>query len=619
MPHLEIQEENPRIYYSNRLEILEAEKSALNRKDKNFEKVRFLIFFGGLGFVVYFILNRSIAWLYTSALWIGLYLWVLQKHEGIKAILEEKLREIQVIQKELGALEGDFSRFPKGEQYIHPAHDYSSDLDLFGERSIFQYFNRSLTVFGEDRLASWFLKPATESEILNRQESVKEISTKPDWMMNFRSIKISERTNHYNLKSLLKWLSQPVEIQFPKELKYLLLFSPWIMGLIGLGIMLDFLFPEWGIGTNPYLKYLPEFLSFCFLAQLSITGKYTKRIKVLHQVLSRQSSTLFSYSAMMNRIEEETFTSNSLIAIQTKINNDPRASLAIQKLSKLLKSFDDRLNIIIAILTNGLYLSDIRLVLELEEWKENYKEKIPVWLDSVMEVEALVSLGIICFNESSWVFPEIHPVAQSLFSQEMGHPLIPISKRVNNSFEISPPDQVVLITGSNMAGKSTFLRTLGVNLVLAQMGSKVCAASFRFKPVSIYTSLRIVDSLQENTSSFYAELKRLEVLVKRSLSGENIFFLLDEILRGTNSNDRHLGSKAVIKHLIRNHVFGILATHDLSLGRMVEDFPKEIRNMHFDVSVLNEELFFDYTLKPGICTSLNASILMKKIGLDIES
>lgn len=612
--HSEFQD--PGKYYSEKLVLLKGEKEILSQKDSRFELSRFILFFGGIGIILFFVLKQESSLVFPLIIFfLGIYLWVLQNHGKLKEILEGKIRGIENIENEILALEGEYSKFGEGNKYIDPQHDYSSDLDLFGQKSIFQYFNRTLTPMGEDRLASWFLKPSSSFIIENRQNSVQELMDKPDWVQDFREIKISEKTKPEHLKNLFQWLSKTGEINFPQWVKLLLILDPWFMGGLGLGILLEYLFPELG-KLIPFIHSFQNILGLSFLFQLGLIAFYAKRINQVHQVLSGQGSTLFSYASMIAMVEKELFSSPFLVNIQSQLNHEPKASLALNSFSKLLKSFDGRLNILVSAFANGLYLSDIRLVLKLENWKRKYSDKPALWFDSIHEIEAILSLSIIAFNESSWTFPRLNQEFQCLEAQKMGHPLIPKTKRVSNSFQIQSPNQVILITGSNMAGKSTFLRTIGVNLVLAQMGSKVCAESFSFEPVPLYTSLRIVDSLQENTSSFYAELKRLEVLVKRSLQGENIFFLLDEILRGTNSNDRHLGSKSVIKHLIQNHVFGILATHDLGLGELVKDFPKEIRNMHFDVQVQNDELYFDYTLKPGICTSLNASILMKKIGLN---
>ena len=201
--------------------------------------------------------------------------------------------------------------------------------------------------------------------------------------------------------------------------------------------------------------------------------------------------------------------------------------------------------------------------------------------------------------------------------KEIGHPLITKNKRVNNYIEIKHDGELMLVTGSNMAGKSTYLRSVGVNVILAMAGAPVCAKYFKVSHVQVISSMRITDNLAESTSTFYAELKKLKTIIEKVNAGEKVFILLDEILRGTNSLDRHTGSVALIKQLIKHHAAAIIATHDLELAKIKDEFPENIINYHFDVQVSNDELYFDYNLKPGVCNSLNASILMKKIGIEL--
>ena len=249
--------------------------------------------------------------------------------------------------------------------------------------------------------------------------------------------------------------------------------------------------------------------------------------------------------------------------------------------------------------------------------KNDQQKNINTWFDTLAQIEALNSLAVLHFNEPRWVFPTIVPGYFFIEGTEMGHPLIPKSKRVNNDIEIKHEGELMLVTGSNMAGKSTYLRSIGVNVVLAMAGAPVCAKAFKVSHVQIISSMRITDNLAESTSTFYAELKKLKTIIEKVNNKEKVFILLDEILRGTNSLDRHTGSVALVKQLIKNDAAAIIATHDLELAKLKEEYPENILNYHFDVQVSNDELYFDYRLKPGVCTSLNASILMKKIGIEL--
>ncbi|HQY12214.1 MAG TPA: MutS family DNA mismatch repair protein, partial [Ferruginibacter sp.] len=253
----------------------------------------------------------------------------------------------------------------------------------------------------------------------------------------------------------------------------------------------------------------------------------------------------------------------------------------------------------------------------LEKWKQQNKENVMHWFESLGSFEAVSSLATLSFNHPDWCFPVF--VEQDFFMEgkQVGHPLIPVEKRVNNPVKIDKAGELMLVTGSNMAGKSTYLRSIGINTILAMAGAPVCAGYFCLSPVQIISSMRIADNLEESTSTFYAELKKLKTIIDKVNNNEKVFILLDEILRGTNSLDRHTGSVALIKQLIKKNASGIIATHDVELAKMKTEFPSNILNHHFDVQVNKDELYFDYRLKEGICTSLNASILMKKIGIEL--
>lgn len=275
------------------------------------------------------------------------------------------------------------------------------------------------------------------------------------------------------------------------------------------------------------------------------------------------------------------------------------------------------MNPLVFIPLNTFLFWDLQQVLILESWKKQNKEHIADWFQSLAEVESLSSLATLSFNYPGWSFPTIAIQNGTVIADSLGHPLIPKEKLVTNSFSTEEAGGLNLITGSNMAGKSTFLRSVGVNIVLAMMGSPVCAGSFTVSNMKVISSMRVNDNLEENTSTFYAELKKLKEVIEAVNRNEKVFLLLDEILRGTNSADRHTGSKALIKQLIHHNAVGLIATHDLELAKLADEFPLKLHNYHFDVQVAGDELYFDYKLKKGVCTSMNASLLMKKIGIEL--
>jgi len=317
-------------------------------------------------------------------------------------------------------------------------------------------------------------------------------------------------------------------------------------------------------------------------------------------------------------IEKANFKSKLLRDLQNKyVGGHTRSSQTIKALKTILDRTDIRLNPLVFLPLNTFSFWDLQQVLILEKWKKENKEHIDDWFHSLSEMECLSSLANLSFNNPDWTTPKISEDHGTFIAESLGHPLILKEMLVTNSFSTEGSGGLSLITGSNMAGKSTFLRSVGVNIVLAMMGSAVYAKSFTVSNMKVISSMRISDNLEENTSTFYAELKKLKEVIEAVYRSEKVFLLLDEILRGTNSADRHTGSKALIKQLIQHNAVGLIATHDLELAKLAEEFPSKLHNYHFDVQVTGDELYFDYKLKRGVCTSMNASLLMKKIGIEL--
>jgi DNA mismatch repair ATPase MutS len=325
--------------------------------------------------------------------------------------------------------------------------------------------------------------------------------------------------------------------------------------------------------------------------------------------------TLFQSIRWVEKLETKTGLVRSLK--ENLVNGAQKASASILQLKKILERLDYRYNPLVHIPLNIFLLWDLQQVFALEKWKQGKEKTVVRWFHVLAEMESLVTLATICFNHPQWQFPQLSSEHGILIAKEMGHPLIPVEKRINNSFAVEGSQQLSLITGSNMAGKSTFLRSAGINVVLAMMGSPVCATELIVSNMKVMSSMRVSDNLEENTSTFYAELKKLKQIIDAVKDHEKVLLLLDEILRGTNSADRHAGSKAFIKQLVKEKAFALVATHDLELTKLAEEFPAHIHNYHFDVQVKGDELYFDYILKEGICNSMNASLLMKKIGIEL--
>ena len=386
-----------------------------------------------------------------------------------------------------------------------------------------------------------------------------------------------------------------------KWLKTALVFVPlWML----LGMTLSFYYLSW-----------PMAVFFVLLPGI-ILGKTTEKVNETHNRTTHAEKMLSFYAKLIKHIETEPFESEKLNTLKASFtSNNQKASTQIQRLSYIIGQLNVRYNAF-AILFNLAGLWDLQYVNKLEKWKAINKTALPKWFDALQEFEALNSLATLYYNNQDWTFPTITKNSP-LKGTQLGHPLIHRSKRIANDFNTPTQAHIKLITGSNMAGKSTFLRTVGINIILAMSGSAVCAKELSLPLLQVYTSMRTQDALHESTSSFYAELKRLKVIIEAVEQENNIYFLLDEILKGTNSKDRHTGSRALIEQMIKSKGAGIIATHDLELGNMEANANGAIENLCMEVAVENGKLRFDYTLEKGVSKSFNATILMKEMGINI--
>ena len=594
----------PEEFYTQRIVDLTAEKEKQSKKKSQLAWFRFF------SLVSAFVTARML-WQYgllfalpAFFILIGLFIYFLKVDINNNTAIENTKRLIDLNKTELMILHHQFFHLADGSKYQPAAHSYSNDLDIFGRASLFQYINRSNSEQGNTAIASWLIEPAAVSTIFQRQEAVKELAGKNIWRQQLQAYGVADVITFSTEKKITDWLTEENEFIHKFIWKILQLFLPAI-SLTVLGLYITGI-----IDSN---KFFPAAILLMILA-FSIS----KKVIPAHSKLNKIAPQLDTLSDSIAWIEQTSFKGTYLKELQSIFNHHPeKASLKIKGLTRILERLDYRLNFVVFIPLNTFLFWDLQQVFALEKWKENNKQNISHWFKSLADMEAICSIGNLTFNHPSWTFPVISNEDAVFESEDLGHPLIPTGKRVSNSFSTKGVNQLNLVTGSNMAGKSTFLRSIGTNIVLAMMGSPVCAGKLTLSPMKVMSSMRISDNLEESTSTFYAELKKLKEIIDAVNKNEKVFLLLDEILRGTNSADRHIGSKSLIKQLIHHNAAGVLATHDLELAKMAEEYPSHIQNYHFDVQVENDELYFDYKLKKGICNSMNASILMKKIGIEL--
>ena len=556
--------------------------------------------------LAYFIFGSNVLFGYAIiAVGIALFLVAVARDVTVTKAIQNTQRLIDINKEELLILGDAFVHRYTGEDLIPALHDYANDLDIFGKASLFQWLNRCNSEQAKELLANGLLEPLPVAAIIERQNAVKELTPLVEWRQQLQAYSLLQPIAKNTQRRAESWL---LEKEAPFENKAWEYIVP-IYTIITLTTLVLTI-----IGIIPLPIFSPLFLIYFF-----ISGSFSKKAGGATVLLDRIVADVETIYELMQWIENRKFQSPLLVRLvdNGKVSGE-NASHQIKNLKTLLGRFDIRHNILVFFLLNSFSLWDVRQLRALNKWKKKNKLKLSDWYETIAQFEVINSLAAAHFNKPGWCFPQFSEDYFMLKAENLGHPLIPENKKVTSSFTIIGPAKISLVTGSNMAGKSTFLRSLGTNIILAQLGAPVSASSFLLSPVKIMSSMRIADNLAENTSTFYAELKKLKTIIEAVNRHERVFILLDEILRGTNSLDRHTGSNALIKQLIKEKAVAVIATHDLELASMEESFPASIENYHFDVQVAGEELFFDYKLKEGVCTSLNASILMKKIGIDLE-
>lgn len=519
---------------------------------------------------------------------------------------KEKLRHLnlllQVNQQELGIAAGQYTTLPDGKEFLPAIHDYAYDLDILGRASLYQYINRTTSEQGHRTLVNWLLAPAPVHTILQRQEAAKELAPQYKWRQQLQAWGLEEKITLYTQQQIENWLLEPTQFA-ARKWSWIRFIAPAII-LSALGLYLAGI-----LSASPFFL-----LVFVFFV---LSGLISRKVSAIYTQLDKAVAEINTLHSVIRWIEEATFASPLLREVQQECTTGTVASRQIHLLKHILNRLEYRLNPLVFFPLNTFLFWDLQQVLSLEQWKTLNREKISRWFHAMQTMEALCTLAAVQFNHPGWTYPLFDQHHGTLKAKAIGHPLIPAAKRVCSSFVTEGTGKIALITGSNMAGKSTFLRSIGVNIVLAMMGSPVCAENILLSPMRVISSMRVTDNLEENTSTFYAELKKLKYIIEQVNQSAPVFLLLDEMLRGTNSLDRHTGSQALIEQLIRRHAAGMVATHDVELAALQQQYPS-ITNYHFDAQVAHDELYFDYLLKNGVCKSLNASILMKKIGIELS-
>ena len=555
-----------------------------------------LLVFLATAAAIYSFFGNTPAVLISLFVGVALFLFLVSRHTNLQYKRDYLRQLIAINEIEIQVQKRNFGMLPSGKEYKEGTHEFCEDIDLFGDGSFFQYLNRTTLQNGSDYLASLFKQNDIE-HVEDKQKAIKELAKLPEWRQQFSAVAALVQTET-SATQASKWLARHQKfvpglfkiVPLIFTITSLVLNAVYIAGFIHGGIVVGW-----------------------FLLGLAISGKYLKKINSLSLQTSKIQSTFQQYYKLISLIESQTFKSDLLQEQKSQIvTTSEKASGVLYQFSRLLNRLDQRNNMLIGVVSNGFFLRDLKVCYDIEQWIATHHKKVGQWFEVIHFYDAYNSLANYSFNHPDYTFPTLKKEGALLEAKQVTHPLLDPTTAIRNDIHISEA-QFFIITGANMAGKSTFLRTVALQIVMANMGLPTNAAQSQYTPIKLITSMRTTDSLQDDASYFYSELTRLKYIVE-AIKEDRYFIILDEILKGTNSTDKANGSKKFIEKLVRSKSTGIIATHDLSLCTTADEFD-EVKNYYFDAQIIDDELYFDYTFKNGICQNMNASFLLKKMGI----
>lgn len=596
---------NPENHYTERLSLTKGQLQQVKKQIFRISMLRLTLFIAGVAGIYFFFSQTPLLIVCICLTFLPLF--ILVKIHNRFFIRKEWLEtQARIIQEELQALSGDYSSFEDGKEYVNPEHPYSFDLDIFGRRSLFQSINRTCTFFGKARLAKWLQNHLHEkTSIEKQQEMVREISEHTLFREQFRVAGLVHHGQSSDAEKIQAWSQSPAQY----------LHAGWVKGFIwGVPVINSLLLITSLIGWTSF-----SCLGLSFGIFLVLSFGIIKRATYIQETYGKKLKSLNGYARLIALAKAEDWKSAGMLELMERFNLNGQSPVqALQQLSKELDRLDLRNNQFLYVLLEGSIFFQLQEIVRIERWKVRYGQYISEWLETVGELDALCSLGTFAYNHPQYTYPELTEKPFCFLATQMGHPLMPVSQCVKNDATIPSRPFFLIITGANMAGKSTYLRTIGVNYLLASVGAPVCCERLKLHPNQLITSLRTSDSLSDNESYFFAELKRLKRIIDLLNQGQQLFIILDEILKGTNSMDKQKGSFDLIRQFMQLKANGIIATHDLLLGSLIKQFPEKIRNYCFEADIKDNELTFSYKLREGVAQNMNACFLMKKMGIILQ-
>jgi hypothetical protein len=615
---------DPRSRHAQALEVRRAETEALQSRTRTVGNARVLAALGAIGLWLAIAFARLEPWAWWGVVaCIGLFVVLVVVHGRIHARLDRASAAARFHERALARMAGAWKTFSStGERWASPSHPYASDLDIFGRASLFQRIDATCTKLGEQKLAGWLLgaedtsTPEVFSDVIReRQAAVRELAPRVELREALSAlgsllVDTDEKTDP---QPFVTWagaaegkgmVTSSMGMKLVAASLSLATLSTLLLGALG--------------GMGRFFFLLPFSLSVLVL------GSLRANVAASLQAASSKEGALHRYKDLLGLVERERFESPRLVQLQARLHESgASATREMRALSVIVGFVDARNNEVFRLLLGPALMWDYWCALALERWRVRAGRAVGAWFESLAELEALTSLAGFSFENPSYVFPVMVTGESAFDARGLGHPLLEEDRRVVNDVAIPGRGHGLVVTGSNMSGKSTLLRAVGINAVLANAGAPVCARALRMGRLVVVTSMRVSDSLEEGTSRFYAELKKLKLVLSMARTEQTeqrnrtVLFLLDEILHGTNTRERLIGARALLRELLDVGAMGCVSTHDLQLGELANERPGAVTNVHFEEQVVGDEMSFDYVMRRGVVQSSNALRLMKIVGLDL--
>jgi hypothetical protein len=606
----------PRAEYTQRLTARRAASAAQEARHRTLGYIRIGIFLaaGGLAFLAY---DQSAFWWWLLLVPMVAVVWLGDRLRSVEDARRRAMRGVTFYERALARLDGRWAGHGEsGSRFLDEHHLYARDLDIFGEGSLFQLLSNARTGMGEEVLAAWLTAPAAPDVIGERQRAVVELAPRLELREDLAALGEELLTGIHG-EELMAW-GEAEPVLRPSPFRTVAWGLSVLGGLAGWALVAYLVSAAGFYDLSPLVMvWLQVYFWITAAAIGAVLWRFRKRTARVIGDLEDSAKDLGLLAEVVRRLEAEQFESPRLARLRAALDVEGQPpSRRIARLNLLTDLADSRHNQLMGII-GPLLLWNVHLAYAIEEWRRVSGPALRRWLTAVAEMEALSSIAGYHYEHPEYVFPEFTAESPLMEGEALGHPLLGEREAVTNDLRIGGDLRVLIVSGSNMSGKSTMLRTAGVNSVLAQAGAPVRARRLRLSPLAIGASIRTQDSLQEGTSRFYAEITRLQQIMEKAAASPPALFLIDEFLHGTNSHDRRIGAEAIVRGLVDRGAIGLVTTHDLALAHIAENLGPRGANVHFEDHLENGRMHFDYKMRPGVVEKSNAIELMRSVGLDV--